>query len=76
MLVATWYRYGRVRREHVWARVLRDMTGSSLPLPGFGSSDCKCDSHLFYFPTLPTLDDLGAKVSCAFRDVGGTAQNW
>jgi len=62
MLAAVWYRCGRLRREHVWARFLKSMTDSSVPLPGFGSSDCKCASHLFYFPTLPTLQVLGANV--------------
>ncbi|MCU0860250.1 MAG: GIY-YIG nuclease family protein [Thermoplasmata archaeon] len=23
--------------------------GSTVPIPGFGSSDCSCESHLFYF---------------------------
>lgn len=62
MLVAVWYRCGRIRREHAWARFLKSMTDSSVPLAGFGSSDCNCASHLFYFPTLPTLHDLQANV--------------
>lgn len=30
------------------ANALREMPEVSLPIPGFGSSDCKCSSHLFY----------------------------
>ena len=61
-VVAAWYRFGRARREHTWAKLLRDTTGSSIPLPGFGSSDCKCPSHLFYFSTLPILHLRGAEL--------------
>ncbi len=28
--------------------------GQEPPLPGFGASDCKCQSHLHYFPQDPT----------------------
>lgn len=27
---------------------IREIPGVSLPVPGFGSSDCKCPAHLFY----------------------------
>lgn len=29
------------------ARRLRSLSGVSEPIPGFGSSDCRCRSHLF-----------------------------
>jgi len=29
------------------------------PVPGFGSSDCDCMTHLFYTPSFPKLDSLG-----------------
>jgi len=35
------------------------------PVPGFGSSDCGCGSHLFYFPYDPTDD-----VQAVFRKLG------
>ena len=73
MLVAVWYRCGRIRREHAWARFLKSMPDSSVPLAGFGSSDCKCFSHLFHFPTLPTLQNLGANVLHT-SDIIGVAQ--
>lgn len=31
------------------ARALRLCDGASIPVPGFGSSDCRCESHLLYF---------------------------
>ena len=39
--------------EHEWALNLRKMDGASIPVPGFGCSDCKCPAHLFYFQHRP-----------------------
>jgi Uri superfamily endonuclease len=33
-------------------RALQRCEGASIPVPGFGSSDCGCDSHLLYFGDL------------------------
>ena len=57
------YSYGRIRREHRWARFIRALTGASVPLAGFGSSDCRCEAHLFYFATRPSLRCLADSVT-------------
>ena len=44
-----WVSYGPRLREHEWARRLGEMPEASMPLAGFGSSDCGCKSHLFFF---------------------------
>ena len=44
-----WLCHGRKRREHSWARLLSSMPGVSVPMLGFGSSDCACEAHLFFF---------------------------
>jgi hypothetical protein len=31
------------------------MPGASLPVPGFGASDCRCQTHLMRFGRLPAL---------------------
>jgi Uri superfamily endonuclease len=36
------------KREHDWARQLANMKGVTAPFSGFGSSDCACDTHLFF----------------------------
>jgi Uri superfamily endonuclease len=54
-LSTIWYTYDSVRREHQWAKVLVTMPEMSVPLPGFGSSDCRCNAHLFFIPTEPSL---------------------
>ncbi|MBM3226020.1 MAG: GIY-YIG nuclease family protein [Candidatus Tectomicrobia bacterium] len=49
-LEAVWYIYDSVHWEHVWAEVLGQWPGVSVPLPGFGASDCACPSHLYFAP--------------------------
>jgi len=51
---AVWFCYGPERREHLWARVLRDALGGGVPFAGFGSSDCNCASHLLFFRQRPS----------------------
>jgi Uri superfamily endonuclease len=48
-LEEVWLRHCRKHREHLWARLLSSMPGVSVPMPGFGSSDCDCSAHLFFF---------------------------
>ena len=50
-----WYSYDCVRREHAWADIFARMPGASIPLPGFGASDCTCPAHLFFFDRMPLL---------------------
>jgi Uri superfamily endonuclease len=45
------------KREHDWARQLANMKGITAPFRGFGSSDCDCDTHLFFSEQKP-----GAKL--------------
>lgn len=41
-------------------RRLAGLRGSRIPLNGFGSSDCLCRTHLYYFPTISkdTIDKI------------------
>jgi Uri superfamily endonuclease len=41
--------YSVDRKECEWAALLAGSETVSEPLKGFGSSDCRCSSHLFYF---------------------------
>ncbi len=49
VLKEVWYGLDPVSREHQWARCLGTLPGASIPLAGFGSSDCQCESHLYLF---------------------------
>lgn len=50
-----WVNHDSQHRECLWAKVLADITPYALPMTGFGSSDCACASHLFYFKRAPAL---------------------
>jgi len=57
------YSLGHDRREHLWARVIRAFEGASVPIAGFGSSDCRCAAHLFFFARRPSLGGLADSVT-------------
>ena len=50
-----WYVEGPERRECAWARLLEDLPGTEVPVPGFGASDCRCRSHLFVVASRPSF---------------------
>ena len=54
-LVEVWHVHDTRRREHQWASIVSGLDDASVPLQGFGSSDCGCASHLFYFETRPSV---------------------
>jgi len=43
-----------------WSQVLTSMPGAGVPVPGFGSSDCRhaCPAHLVVFPPRLALNNL------------------
>jgi Uri superfamily endonuclease len=58
-----WYAYGRRRREHAWATLMSGLAGASVPLRGFGASDCGCESHLYRFAKRPSADAFRRQLS-------------
>jgi len=48
--------YDGRRREHAWARALLKVKGATIPLAGFGASDCNCPSHLLFFDPSVSLE--------------------
>lgn len=59
---AIWYRTGRERLECAWAQAILQAPGVSIPLRGFGASDCACPAHLLAVPRA-ALDGLWAALS-------------
>ncbi len=57
-LKEVWFSYDPFHRECAWAKILRITDGASIPLKGFGASDCGCPSHLFYVESPPGLRDF------------------
>jgi Uri superfamily endonuclease len=54
-LVEVWHAHETRRREHQWASIVSEFRGASVPLRGFGASDCTCATHLFHFEEQPSV---------------------
>ena len=54
-LVSIWYVYSEERYEHHFAELLETDDNMSVPLLGFGASDCNCQAHLFYSRQKPNF---------------------
>jgi Uri superfamily endonuclease len=73
-LVAIWHRSGGVRREHNWAAALTQLRGATVPVAGFGASDCRCPAHLVRMTSAQRIarfrrlvDEAGVLCIPAFR---------
>ncbi len=51
-----WYAAGTTRQECGWNRMAAALPGAVPVMRGFGSSDCRCFSHLTYFAEEPSLE--------------------
>ena len=54
-LIEIWFTTEAARREHSWAGAVARLPGAGVPMPGFGSSDCQCAAHLFWFQRPPPV---------------------
>lgn len=54
-----WISYKAEHLEHDWASILFEMP-EMIPIQGFGCSDCKCHSHLFFTLQTPESHWLGS----------------
>ena len=67
-LYEIWYTYDPVYREHEWAGLLSVKRASHIPLPGFGSSDCRCNAHLLFFYSRPLIQSFCNKIQNSLSD--------
>lgn len=58
-----WLSRGASRREHEWAAIVGSHPGATIPLPRFGASDCRCESHLFRFARQPRIRWFRGRVA-------------
>jgi Uri superfamily endonuclease len=56
-LIEVWCSHAPERLEHQWAQIFQGMKGMT-PVKGFGCSDCKCYSHLFWSEKAPDVDSF------------------
>lgn len=54
-VVEVWYAEGDEHSECRWARAMQGMSQAQVVAAGFGSSDCRCPSHLIHFPQRPSI---------------------
>lgn len=54
VLKQVWLSESEARREHDWAVLAQKLPGATPSVRGFGSSDCRCETHLFYFGKEPS----------------------
>ena len=75
-LIEFWYTYGPVHREHQWAKIISTTGGTSVPLAGFGSSDCRCRSHLFFRKARPSITTFRRKIYASIENHGKEKVSW
>jgi Uri superfamily endonuclease len=61
-VIAVWYSLAEESLECSWAQAAAAMPQAQIPSPGFGSSDCRCRSHLIHYPSPPSFDFFGHKL--------------
>lgn len=66
--VCAWCSYAPVRLEHECTRAFGRMEGVSC-VEGFGSSDCRCNGHLFTMSTKPNGTEI-------LRTIGESIESW
>lgn len=57
-----WWAAGEKRWECLWAQTAMAVPEMSLPARGFGSSDCRCPSHLVQAPNLRAALSLRSRL--------------
>ena len=62
-LVEIWYTLHPEKVECLWAKIVRQTRRTRIPCPGFGASDCGCQTHLFQFQRKPGIRTFRRKVN-------------
>lgn len=58
-----WYSYADFWNECRWAETVIAWSGRQTANVGFGSSDCRCQTHLVYFHSQPDISEFKRRVS-------------
>jgi Uri superfamily endonuclease len=54
-IIGIWVGRCRPHDEHLWADTIGSMDSAVIPARNFGSSDCRCPSHLFRLADPPSI---------------------
>ena len=63
-----WYTYDPKPREHQWAEILAAAKESTMPFPGFGSTDCGCLTHLYHLKSKPNIASFRRRLRTKIKD--------
>ena len=74
-IIRIWFGRSRPRDEHLWADIIGSMNSAEIPARKFGSSDCRCPSHLFRLPGPPSIRGFN-RVLTDLRSLKQRAQLW
>ena len=55
-------------REETWVELMIDIPGATVLIEGFGASDSRQETHLFYFDVRPSLEDFAVGVRGRFPE--------
>jgi len=69
-LTEIWFTHDYRHREHQWAGALAGLSGTTIPISGFGASDCRCNSHLFFFNSPPSGTGFRRRVHASLNPHG------
>jgi Uri superfamily endonuclease len=70
LLDEVWYSYDSERHEHRWADTFSRSKGATLPIAGFGASDCRCKSHLYLIRSKPSVRRFREKLRANLNSHG------
>jgi Uri superfamily endonuclease len=69
-LTEIWSTYDPIHREHQWAKTIASTRGATIPIIGFGSSDCRCKSHLFFYTSRPSGQSFRRRIQADTNNHG------
>jgi len=63
-----WFTYDSQHREHQWAQLFQNTLEGFISVKGFGASDCKCESHLFFFKSNLSLKNFQKLIRKSYQE--------
>ena len=75
LIAEVWYTLDAEPYEHRWAETIRGLKGATIPITGFGASDCSCTSHLFTFKDQTPMRSFRRRLHTQFPAHGSILQH-
>ncbi|MCP4888995.1 MAG: GIY-YIG nuclease family protein [Planctomycetaceae bacterium] len=63
-VTGVWCSEGSDKQECLWGESFARMKNATIPVNGFGASDCSCRSHLFRFSRRPAPSEFRQRLTC------------